>query len=184
MVRLLDVIISLVGLLIIWPLLLLIALLCFLDTGSPIFMQVRLGRHQVPFKLVKFRTMRVGTADMATHLVEKSAITRVGHLLRRTRLDELLQLWNVLKGDMSLVGPRPCLPNQVELVSAREHFGIYKVRPGLTGLAQISGIDMSNPQKLVALEVDMMNHMSIVNYFKYISLTVLGLLGVKKNKAK
>lgn len=184
MVRLFDVIISLVGLLIIWPLLLLIAMLCFLDTGSPIFVQVRVGRHQVPFNLVKFRTMRVGTADMATHLVDKSAITRVGHLLRRTRLDELLQLWNVFKGDMSLVGPRPCLSNQVELVSERERFGVFKVRPGVTGLAQISGIDMSNPQKLVALEVDMMHHMSMVNYFKCIALTILEVLGMKNNKEK
>lgn len=184
MIRFFDVIISLMGLLIIWPILLFIGLLCFLDTGSPIFVQVRLGRNQVPFNLLKFRTMRVGTADMATHLVEKSAITRVGYLLRRTRMDELLQLWNVLKGDMSLVGPRPCLSNQFELVSERERLGIFKVRPGVTGLAQISGIDMSNPQKLVALEVDMMLHMSMVNYFKYILLTLLGVLGVKNNKEK
>lgn len=181
MIRFFDILISLLGMLVIWPLLLLIAFICFLDTGSPIFIQLRVGRRQVPFKLIKFRTMHVGTADVPTHLVEKSAITPVGYLLRRTRMDELLQLWNVLNGDMSLVGPRPCLQSQVELISEREFFGIYKVRPGLTGLAQISDVDMSDPQKLVALEVKMMNQMSIVNYFKYIFSTILGVMGLIDN---
>jgi O-antigen biosynthesis protein WbqP len=92
--------------------------------------------------------MRPGTSSVATHLADVNAVTRVGRFLRRTKLDELPQLWNVLKGEMSLVGPRPCLFNQTELISERASRGVFDVRPGITGLAQIQGIDMSTPKLL------------------------------------
>src|SRR5690554_7462025 len=101
----------------------------FLDTGSPLFLQQRVGRHQKLFTLVKFRTMRKDTEHTASHLVDASAVTPIGRFLRRVKLDELPQLWNVLKGEMSLVGPRPCLPSQVRLIAEREKLGVFAVRP-------------------------------------------------------
>ena len=156
------------------PILLLLILIGLLDTGSPIFRQQRLGRDQKPFTLIKFRTMRVDTASVATHLASASAITPFGHFLRRTKLDELPQLWNVLKGEMSLVGPRPGLPNQLELTAAREAHGVFTVRPGITGLSQVNEIDMSTPEKLAESDARMIANMSITNYFRYIIMTVLG----------
>ena len=105
---------------------------------------------------------------------DPAAVTSLGRFLRRTKLDELPQLWNVLKGDMSLVGPRPCLPNQQELILERDSLGIFGVRPGITGLAQIRGIDMSKPKLLVETELRMLRDMSLRTYFFYISKTVLG----------
>ena len=101
------------------PILALLWILGWLDTGSPLFRQERVGRNQKPFTLVKFRTMRPDTASVATHLADASAVTKLGHFLRRSKLDELPQLWNVLKGEMSLVGPRPCLFSQTELIEER-----------------------------------------------------------------
>ena len=146
MLRALDIIFSLMGLVLGFPVLLVIYLLGLFDTGAPLFRQERVGRYQKPFTLVKFRTMRVGTASVASHLADVNAITPMGQFLRRTKLDELPQLWNVLWGDMSLVGPRPGLFNQKELLQAREQHGVFAARPGITGLAQVSGIDMSTPE--------------------------------------
>ena len=118
-------------------------ILCFLDTRSPIFWQKRLGQDQVPFTLIKFRTMTSDTSSVATHLVNPEKITRLGKFLRKTKLDELPQLWNVLSGKMSLVGPRPGLPSQLELTKERQLRKVFSVRPGITGLSQINEIDMS-----------------------------------------
>lgn len=118
--------------------------------------------------------MRPDTASVATHLADGSAVTSLGRFLRRTKLDELPQLWNVLKGDMSLVGPRPCLLNQTELISERELHGVFSVRPGITGLAQISGIDMSTPKLLAETDALMLKEMGLLVYFKYILKTVIG----------
>src|SRR5690554_1632146 len=153
---------------------LLIWLVGLFDTGSPIFRQERVGRYRKPFVLVKFRTMKKDTASVASHLANASAITPFGGFLRRTKLDELPQLWNVLKGEMSLVGPRPCLFNQEELIAERERLGVFKARPGITGLAQVQGIDMSTPQLLAQTDAKMLASLSISNYFKYIFLTVSG----------
>ncbi|MFN6182688.1 MAG: sugar transferase, partial [Burkholderiales bacterium] len=144
------------------------------DTGSPLFRQQRVGRHQKPFVLVKFRTMRPETASVATHLADASAVTPLGRFLRRTKLDELPQLWNVLKGEMSLVGPRPCLYNQTELIAERAVRGVFEVRPGITGLAQIQGIDMSTPKLLAETDAQMLQQMNVRAYFNYIFLTVCG----------
>ncbi|MBX6393029.1 MAG: sugar transferase [Burkholderiales bacterium] len=156
------------------PLFLVLLMVGWWDTGAPLFLQTRVGRHQQPFTLVKFRTMRPGTAQVATHLADAAAVTRWGAFLRRTKLDELPQLWNVLKGDMSLVGPRPCLPNQTDLIAARERLGVFAARPGITGLAQIQGIDMSVPQLLAETDARMLQRLTLATYFIYLFKTVAG----------
>lgn len=174
MLRILDVCLSACGLVITLPILLLLLVLGYLDTGSPIFRQTRVGQHQQPFTLIKLRTMKPDTASVATHLTDASAITPFGGFLRRSKLDELPQLWNVLRGDMSLAGPRPCLPNQIELIEKRIVFGVFDARPGITGLAQINGIDMSTPALLAETDAKMLTTLSVATYFKYILLTALG----------
>lgn len=174
MLRIFDVLLAAVGFSLGLPLLLLITLLGLFDTGSPLFFQTRVGRHQKLFRLVKFRTMRLETASVATHLADPKAVTGLGQFLRRSKLDELPQLWNVLAGDMSLVGPRPCLPNQTELIEEREGRQVFKHRPGITGLAQIQGIDMSTPVLLAQTDASMLKRLSASAYFKYILLTVSG----------
>ena len=174
MIRLLDFVFSLLGLVVGLPVLLLLTLVGLFDTGSPIFRQVRVGRHQQPFTLVKFRTMKLDTASVATHLASSASITRFGRFLRKTKLDELPQLWNVLKGEMSLVGPRPGLFNQEELTEERAKRGVFNVRPGITGLAQVSEIDMSTPALLAETDQKMIDSLTVADYFKYIFMTVAG----------
>lgn len=144
------------------------------DAAPALFKQVRVGRHRRPFVLYKLRTMSMGTGDRASHEVSAAQITRVGGFLRRTKLDELPQLVNVLKGDMSFVGPRPCLPNQEELVSERDRRGVYAVRPGITGPAQLAGIDMSIPAKLAEADAIYTTRIGLVGDLKYIVRTALG----------
>lgn len=174
MIRVLDFLFSLFGLVIGFPILILLTLIGLFDTGSPIFTQQRVGKNKKPFVLVKFRTMKKDTASVASHLASSASITKFGHFLRRTKLDELPQLWNVLKGEMSLVGPRPGLFNQDELTQAREAKGVFKVRPGITGLAQVNEIDMSTPQLLAETDAKMISTLNINNYFQYIIMTVTG----------
>lgn len=174
MKRLLDVLFSAMGLVIFSPLLILLLIAGWLDTHSPLFCQRRVGLYQKPFVLVKFRTMRPDTLSAATHLVDGAAITSFGRFLRRTKLDELPQLWNVLKGEMSLVGPRPCLFSQRELIVERETRGVFGAQPGITGLAQISKIDMSTPKLLAETDQQMLANLTLVDYFRYIFLTLLG----------
>lgn len=174
MIRLFDFVFSLLGLLLGFPVLLVLTVIGLFDTGSPVFRQVRVGRDQKPFTLVKFRTMKVDTASVATHLASSASITRFGHFLRKTKLDELPQLWNVLKGEMSLVGPRPGLFNQEELTEERAKRGVFDVRPGITGLAQVSEIDMSTPALLAETDQKMIQSLTVADYFKYIFMTVAG----------
>lgn len=174
MIRTFDLILSLLGLVVGFPVLLALTIIGLFDTGSPIFRQVRVGRYQQPFTLVKFRTMKVDTASVATHLASRTSITRFGHFLRKTKLDELPQLWNVLKGEMSLVGPRPGLFNQLELAEERAKRGVFEVRPGITGLAQVSDIDMSTPALLAETDQRMIRSLTLLAYFKYIFMTVAG----------
>ena len=174
MTRLFDIFFSVIGLVMLSPLLLVVMFLGWFDTRSPLFRQERVGQYQKPFILVKFRTMRLDTASVASHLADASAITPLGRFLRRTKLDELPQLWNVLKGEMSLVGARPCLFSQEELIKERVKRGVYNVRPGVTGLAQIQGIDMSTPRLLAETDAKMLETLNLKNYFRYIFLTVIG----------
>ena len=174
MLRVFDFTFSLLGLVFGFPVLLIIYIIGLFDTGSPVFKQERVGRNKKPFTLVKFRTMSVDTASVASHLASTTSITKMGGFLRKTKLDELPQLWNVLKGEMSLVGPRPCLFNQEELIIARESVGVFDVRPGITGLAQVNDIDMSTPDLLAKTDAKMIKDMTLKNYFKFIFQTVLG----------
>ena len=174
MIRILDFFLSLVGLILLIPLLLVIWVLARFDSHSPLFVQERVGFDQKPFFLVKFRTMKLDTESVPTHFTDSSNITNFGHFLRRTKVDELPQLWNVLRGEMSLVGPRPCLYNQFELIKERQSLGVFSVRPGITGLAQIKGIDMSTPTILAKTDTEMLKTLNVFNYFKYIFLTVIG----------
>ena len=172
--RPLDILFSATGLVVVSPLLIGAAAIGYLDTGSPLFIQERVGKDQKPFKLIKFRTMKVDTASVASHLADNSSITKLGKVLRKTKLDELPQLINVLKGEMSLVGPRPNLFNQKELIEARDEMGVYEVLPGITGLAQLSGIDMSTPERLAKKDKEMIDTINLKNYFSYILSTALG----------
>lgn len=174
LLRILDIIFSLIGLILGFPVLLIIYILGLFDSGSPLFRQERVGQYKKPFTLVKFRTMKLDTESVASHLASSASITKMGRFLRKTKLDELPQLWNVLLGDMSLVGPRPNLYNQEELIQCRDSLNVYNVRPGITGLAQVNHIDMSNPKLLAETDFIMIQHMNVKNYFKYIFQTVLG----------
>uniref|UniRef100_UPI004047D9AE sugar transferase n=1 Tax=Rheinheimera sp. TaxID=1869214 RepID=UPI004047D9AE len=174
LIRLLDIVFAFCGLVFGFPVLLILTIIGLFDTGSPIFRQVRVGRHKKPFTLVKFRTMKVDTASVASHLASASAITPFGGFLRKTKLDELPQLWNVLKGEMSLVGPRPGLFNQQELTEARDKHGVFNARPGITGLAQVNEIDMSTPELLAETDAKMLQSLTLGDYFKYIFMTVAG----------
>ena len=174
MIRLLDFLFALFGLLVASPFLVILYVIGLFDTGSPIFTQERVGRNKKPFILVKFRTMKVDTASVASHLASTASITPFGGFLRKTKLDELPQLWNVLKGEMSLVGPRPGLFNQEELTAARDAKNVFAVRPGITGLAQVNEIDMSTPELLAKTDREMIDTLNLSNYFKYILMTVTG----------
>ena len=174
MIRFFDFIFSFFGLLILSPFIIILWGIGFFDTGSPIFRQERVGRGKKPFLLMKFRSMHVNTKSVATHLANSSSVTKYGAFLRKSKLDELPQLFNVLLGDMSLVGPRPNLFNQEELIHERNSRGVYSVRPGITGLAQINKIDMSTPQLLAETDAKLIQSLNTLGYFKYIFLTVFG----------
>lgn len=174
MIRVFDLIFSSMGLIIGAPLLFLVALLAWVDTGAPLFRQSRLGRHKREFILIKFRTMHAGTVNLPSHLVPSSAVTRLGRVLRKSKLDELPQLWNVLRGDMSLVGPRPGLLTQVELTRARDALGVFSARPGITGAAQLLGIDMSTPELLAKVDAEMLKDIDVRTYFHLIGRTLMG----------
>ena len=174
MFRKVDFFLAAFGIAISMPIIVAICILGVFETGSPIFRQVRIGKDQKLFVLVKFRSMSIKTAAVATHLADPQSVTPFGRILRKTKLDEVPQLWNVLRGEMSLVGPRPCLPIQKELIAEREKLGVFEVRPGITGLAQVSGIDMSTPKLLAETDAAMIETLNLKNYFKYILLTVLG----------
>jgi O-antigen biosynthesis protein WbqP len=153
MKRAFDVLAAGLGLIVLWPVILLTAIAVRLNSPGPgILAQRRVGRDGRQFTCYKLRTMHRNTAQVPTHQVGISALTSIGGFLRRSKLDELPQLLNVLRGDMSLVGPRPCLPTQAELIEARSRLGALAVLPGVTGLAQIQGVDMSDPQRLAAID--------------------------------
>jgi lipopolysaccharide/colanic/teichoic acid biosynthesis glycosyltransferase len=147
--RIVDISFALTVLVLFWWLLLVIWILVrFQSAGPGIFAQKRVGRTGKVFKCYKFRTMRTGTAERGTHEIGSSAVTSIGGFLRRTKLDELPQIFNILRNEVSLVGPRPCLPVQTELVEARRLRGVLELKPGITGLAQVNGVDMSEPETL------------------------------------
>jgi O-antigen biosynthesis protein WbqP len=174
--RAFDVAVSAAGLLLLWPALLAVGLAVRLESPGPaLHWSRRVGRDNEIFRMPKFRTMRLGAPDVATHLLAEpeSWVTPLGRLLRRTSLDELPQLWSVLTGQMSLVGPRPALFNQDDLVALRTENGLHQLRPGLTGWAQINGRDeLPIPQK-VQLEVDYLRRRSFGFDLKILLATIL-----------
>jgi len=142
--RIIDILLSFMGLIVLWPLFIVIAVLIKIDDPGPaIFTQKRVGKDKELFKLYKFRSMKTNTPDIPTHLLEnpQQYISKVGGFLRKTSLDELPQIWNIFKGDMSIIGPRPALWSQDDLIEERDKYGANDVRPGLTGWAQINGRD-------------------------------------------
>lgn len=174
MIRFFDFLFSFFGILFLLPIMLVLYIIGLFDTGSPVFKQERVGKNKKPFTLYKFRTMNVKAQSVATHLANTAEITKFGSFLRKSKLDELPQLINVVLGDMSLVGPRPNLFNQTELIEERDRRGVYNVVPGITGLAQINEIDMSTPKELAIKDAEMIKNLTITDYFKYIFATVGG----------
>ena len=176
MIKIFDFLFSSIGLIFLSPLLVLIFLIGLFDSGSPLFIQSRVGYNLKSFSLIKFRTMPMGVRSAGTHLIKDIKLTSFGNFLRRTKIDEIPQLLNVLKGDMSLIGPRPCLFNQRRLISERKKRGVFKVRPGITGLAQINGIDMKTPTILAKIDQKMIKDMSLYKYFYYIFKTIFKII--------
>lgn len=143
------------------------------SSGPAIFAQPRVGRHEKAFTCLKFRTMYAETPERPSHEVARAHVTPLGMVLRKYKLDELPQLVNVLRGEMSFVGPRPCLLGQAELIQARRRLGVFDVRPGITGLAQIRGVDMSDPERLARLDASYVANRSLAGDFR-IMLATLG----------
>lgn len=183
--RTIDIVMSLVGLIVLSPVFLIVAAWIRLDSKGPVmFTQQRVGRGKKLFRIRKFRTMRADSPhDMPTHLLETpdAYITRAGRLLRLTSLDELPQLWNILVGHMSIVGPRPALWNQDDLIAERDLYGANDVRPGLTGWAQIHGRDALEIADKARLDGEYVRHLTLkmdLTCFLYTFGTVLRRTGV------
>lgn len=153
--RFVDYSAAIFGLIFLFPIMVILAILIKLDSKGPaLFKQQRVGKNGTVFTCLKFRTMAVGTKHVPTHQSSTSSITKIGNILRRTKLDELPQLINVMFGQMALVGPRPGLPNHEELIEARMKTGALDILPGITGLSQVEGIDMSTPTLLAERDGD------------------------------
>ena len=176
MIRICDITFSLVGMVLLSPLLLVLYLIGIFDTGDPIFRQPRIGQYKNLFTIKKFRSMDREALSVATHLADFSKITRYGVFLRTTKLDELPQLWNVFVGEMSIVGPRPCLTTQFELIKLRESLGVFSVKPGITGLAQLRGVNMSTPEEVSRLDAEMISKFNLKIYLWCICQTLLAVL--------
>jgi O-antigen biosynthesis protein WbqP len=142
--------------------------------GPALFRQTRVGLQERPFTCYKLRTMFRDTQNAPSHETSVSSVTPVGKWLRRLKLDELPQLVNILRGEMSIVGPRPCLPAQTELIEARRARGIYAIRPGITGRSQVAGIDMSDPERLAKSDAEYLRDMSFATDLRLIIETALG----------
>lgn len=161
--RLLDSLLSLIGIIVLSPVILIVMILIKLDSKGPVlFVQERIGRNNVPFKIYKFRSMKIDAPETPTHLLEKPDmyITKVGKFLRKSSLDEIPQLYNILIGEMSIVGPRPALWSQHDLNELRDKVGVSKIRPGLTGWAQINGRDELSTEKKVEFDAYYCEHVT------------------------
>jgi len=160
------------------PIIIVAVLVWFTSKGSVLYWSDRVGRNNVVFKMPKFRSMKVGTVAVATYLLvdPKIALTQFGGFLRKSSLDELPQLWSVIKGDMSFVGPRPALFNQDDLIALRTKKGVHCIKPGITGWAQVNGRDeLSIPQK-VALDVEYLHNRSLWMDIRIIWLTLFSVI--------
>lgn len=178
--RVIDIILSVAGLAVIWPILLGLAIFIKLDSKGPVFFrQKRIGKGKSEFFILKYRTMRIDTPkDIPTHMLNnpEAYITRVGHFLRKTSLDEVPQIFNILKGEMSIVGPRPALWNQDDLVAERDKYGANDVLPGLTGWAQVNGRDELPIPYKAQLDGEYVRRMSLGMDVKCFFRTVVSVL--------
>jgi O-antigen biosynthesis protein WbqP len=186
-----DFLLALIGMLVLWPVFLIIAITIKTSSKGPIlFKQKRLGKNKTEFYILKFRTMRTDTPDdMPTHLLKDPDffITKVGKFLRKTSLDELPQIINILKGEMSIVGPRPALWNQYDLIAERDKYGANDIKPGLTGWAQINGRDELPIEKKAKLDGEYVASLSFMFDIKVFFMTILSVLksdGVKEGTTK
>lgn len=190
MKRLFDFLMSLIAIILLSPVILIVALAVkFTSPGPMLFKQRRIGKDNVEFEIYKFRTMRIDTPNVPTHLLENPEqwITSIGKFLRKTSLDELPQLFNILKGEMSIVGPRPALYNQLDLKEMRTKVGVHKLVPGLTGWAQINGRDEIPLSLKVNLDKEYLERNNFFFDIKIIFMTVLSVLksdGVQEGKAE
>ena len=175
MKRLLDTVLAFVILCLLFPVIAMLMAVIVSTSGRPaLFVQQRVGRFQKIFSCYKLRTMENGTRSLPSHMVDKAAITDIGRFLRKYKLDELPQLYNVLRGEMSFVGPRPCLPEQTALIEARHSSDIYNLYPGITGLAQINQIDMSDPMKLAEWDALYLERQGLALDLKILLATLMG----------
>lgn len=179
MTRFFDIVISLFCLVIFFPIIFIIFLVSLFSKSPLLFRQRRVGFNQKIFIIFKFRTMYVGTKTIPTHLIDNSQITPFGKILRKTKLDEIPQFWNVLKGEMSIVGPRPCLPAQKKLIFERKKRGVFNVKPGITGLSQLSGIHMQTPELLAKTDEKMIKKINVVDYLNFIFRSFLLFFRIK-----
>ncbi len=164
MKRLFDVTVAAVALVLALPVIAVLAVAIRRESEGPaLFRQIRVGRDGKPFVCMKLRTMQQNAPQVPTHQSSGGLVTPLGRRLRRWKLDELPQLWNVLRGEMSFVGPRPCLPSQEELILERRKRGLYRLRPGITGIAQVQGVDMSDPVHLATLEAKYLDGVTLPN---------------------
>ena len=179
MKRTVDLLLAVLAVMLLLVPVLLVALLVRLTSSGPVlYWSDRVGRNNTVFKMPKFRSMQLGTPAVATHLLSNpdSYLTPIGSFLRRSSLDELPQLWSIIKGDMSFVGPRPALFNQQDLIALRTRSGVHKLLPGLTGWAQINGRDELPMAQKVALDVEYMQQRSCWLDTKILLLTVIKVL--------
>jgi O-antigen biosynthesis protein WbqP len=175
MKRAFDFLVAVTGLVLLMPVMLIIAFIVAKSSpGGALFVQARVGRWEKPFHCYKFRTMAHGAPVAGSHEVAASWVTPIGKRLRSLKLDELPQLYNVMRGEMSLVGPRPCLTNQAEVIAARRARDVFAIRPGITGPAQLAGIDMSTPEQLAEADSRYMQKRSFLGDLQIIARTVLG----------
>lgn len=190
MKRVFDFISSLVALIVLSPIILILSLIIKATSKGPIlFKQRRIGKDNKEFNIYKFRTMRIDTPNVATHLLENpdQYITRVGKFMRKTSLDELPQLINILKGEMSVIGPRPALYNQYDLIELRTQANVHKLLPGLSGWAQINGRDELPISQKVALDKEYIEIQSFWMDIEIIFMTVFKVLksdGVQEGKTE
>lgn len=189
--RILDFALSLIGLIVLSPLFLVLAVLIKFDSKGPIlFKQKRIGKNKKYFYILKFRTMKTDTPnDMPTHLLENADayITKIGKFLRKTSLDELPQIINILKGEMSIIGPRPALWNQYDLISERDKYGANNIKPGLTGWAQINGRDELPVDVKARLDGEYVEKMSFVFDCKCFFKTIISVIkheGIVEGKTR
>ncbi|MBX9727209.1 MAG: sugar transferase [Rickettsiales bacterium] len=173
--RLMDLSFAVSVILFLWWALVAVWLAVRLSSPGPvIFAQRRVGRFGKPFTCYKFRTMFITTKQAATHEVGRDSITPVGRFLRRTKLDELPQIINIIRNEMSLIGPRPCLESQTALIEARRVRGVLDIKPGISGLAQVQGVDMSDPETLATLDAEYLARQSIMLDVKIMLATLRG----------